>query len=244
MSAFRIFSRFAELLDIKAARSEAAWPRLNADGTVDQLTATQTRTALYAASQGDVLPIMRASYAGSPAQQDGTISVTADFGDGPTAYTLYRTAAIATNQAWWSSDGSATDPGSGEWVYLEPGRPPVTPSPYWQLIRHVDGATVSSITAGNYKNNVLTATWPGEVTSISGDSTIIPEEPALIGQRCFVGDYDPGNGKRLEYTSHDGVTWNLTGPACVRENPNTPGAYIELTIDADGAPSWTPYTLI
>ena len=41
MSAFRIFSRFAELLDINVTRAAAAWLRLNADGTVTERTAAQ-----------------------------------------------------------------------------------------------------------------------------------------------------------------------------------------------------------
>lgn len=46
MSAFRIFSRFAELLDINVTRAAVAWLRLNADGTVSERTAAQTRTDL------------------------------------------------------------------------------------------------------------------------------------------------------------------------------------------------------
>jgi len=41
MSAFRIFSRFAELLDINVTRAAAAWLRLNTDGTVTERTAAQ-----------------------------------------------------------------------------------------------------------------------------------------------------------------------------------------------------------
>jgi hypothetical protein len=46
MSAFRIFSRFADLLDINVTRAAAAWLRLNADGTVTERTAAQTLTDL------------------------------------------------------------------------------------------------------------------------------------------------------------------------------------------------------
>ena len=42
MSALRIFSRFAELLDVKITRAAVAWLRLNADGTVSQRTAAET----------------------------------------------------------------------------------------------------------------------------------------------------------------------------------------------------------
>jgi hypothetical protein len=42
MSAFRIFSTFAELLDVKVTRAAAAWLRLNTDGTVSERTAAQT----------------------------------------------------------------------------------------------------------------------------------------------------------------------------------------------------------
>lgn len=42
MGAFKIFSRFAELLDIKVTRGAPAWLRLNADGSVSQRTAAET----------------------------------------------------------------------------------------------------------------------------------------------------------------------------------------------------------
>jgi len=42
MSAFRIFSRFADLIDINVTRAAAAWLRLNADGSVTERTAAQT----------------------------------------------------------------------------------------------------------------------------------------------------------------------------------------------------------
>jgi hypothetical protein len=46
MSAFKIFSRFADLLDVKITRAAAAWLRLNADGTVSERTAAQTLSDL------------------------------------------------------------------------------------------------------------------------------------------------------------------------------------------------------
>jgi len=46
MAAFRIFRRFNELLDIAVSRAEAVWLRLNADGSVSQRTAAETRTDL------------------------------------------------------------------------------------------------------------------------------------------------------------------------------------------------------
>jgi hypothetical protein len=50
MGAFRIFSRFAELLDIKVVRGAASWLRLNTDGTVTERTAAETRGDLGAAA--------------------------------------------------------------------------------------------------------------------------------------------------------------------------------------------------
>ena len=52
MGAFKIFSRFAELLDIKVTRSAPAWLRLNADGTVSQRTAAETLADLGAGGGG------------------------------------------------------------------------------------------------------------------------------------------------------------------------------------------------
>lgn len=46
MSAFKIFSRFAELLDINVTRAAVAWLRLNADGTVTERTAAETLSDL------------------------------------------------------------------------------------------------------------------------------------------------------------------------------------------------------
>lgn len=53
MGAFRIFSRFAELLDIKVVRAASAWLRLNTDGTVTERTAAETRTDIGAAPTAD-----------------------------------------------------------------------------------------------------------------------------------------------------------------------------------------------
>lgn len=53
MGALRIFSRFAELLDIKVTRAAAAWLRLNADGTVTERTAAQTLSDIGAQAAGN-----------------------------------------------------------------------------------------------------------------------------------------------------------------------------------------------
>jgi hypothetical protein len=54
MGAFRIFSRFAELLDIKVTRAAAAWLRLNADGTVSERTAAQTLSDIGAVGYQEI----------------------------------------------------------------------------------------------------------------------------------------------------------------------------------------------
>jgi hypothetical protein len=55
MSALRIFSRFAELLDIKTNRAAAAWLRLNADGTYSERTAAETRGDIGAQVAGNYI---------------------------------------------------------------------------------------------------------------------------------------------------------------------------------------------
>jgi hypothetical protein len=67
MSALRIFSRFAELLDVKITRAAAAWLRLNADGTVSERTAAQTLGDLgaYPAASISGASVSYASTAGS-----------------------------------------------------------------------------------------------------------------------------------------------------------------------------------
>jgi len=60
MSAFRIFSRFAELLDINVTRAAAAWLRLNADGTVTERTAAQVLSDIGGAASSHA-----ASHAGA-----------------------------------------------------------------------------------------------------------------------------------------------------------------------------------
>lgn len=46
MSAFKIFNRFSQLLDINVTRAAAAWLRLNADGTTSQLTISEMQGEL------------------------------------------------------------------------------------------------------------------------------------------------------------------------------------------------------
>jgi len=50
MAAFRIFSRFAELLDIAVTRAAPAWLRLNTDGTYSERSAAQTLSDIGAAT--------------------------------------------------------------------------------------------------------------------------------------------------------------------------------------------------
>lgn len=56
MGAFKIFSRFAELLDINVARGAAAWLRLNADGTVTERNASDTLADLGGITQAAADP--------------------------------------------------------------------------------------------------------------------------------------------------------------------------------------------
>lgn len=72
MSAFRIFSRVAELLDIKVTRAAAAWLRLNPDGTVSQRTAAETISDLNL-----VLPTTWADGADSATRNNNTFAADA-----------------------------------------------------------------------------------------------------------------------------------------------------------------------
>ena len=78
MSAFRIFSRFAELLDINVTRAAAAWLRLNADGTVTERTAAQVLSDIGGAASSHAHPYVDVR----PASDEFMVSSSAYFDAG------------------------------------------------------------------------------------------------------------------------------------------------------------------
>jgi hypothetical protein len=98
MSAFRIFSRFAELLDINVTRAAAAWLRLNADGTVSERTAAQTLSDLGGISGIDNTAL-------NAAISTNTSATRAAMGLGSTDNVAFAEVATGTTNGWpilWS----------------------------------------------------------------------------------------------------------------------------------------------
>lgn len=105
MGAFRIFSRFAELLDIAVSRAAPAWLRLNANGTVTERTAAQTLSDLGAAASSHVHGnITTAGAIGSTANlplittTSGVVTVGA-FGTGATNFCVGNDARLSDARA-------------------------------------------------------------------------------------------------------------------------------------------------
>ncbi len=87
------------------------------------------------------------------------------------------------------------------------------------------------------------STYGTGVSVVTGDTV----SPAAIGQRCIVGDEgdgdDIGNGNYLEFTSYDGETWELSGPAGVVEDEDNPGTYKKVEF-SDGQSLYTAYSIL
>jgi hypothetical protein len=98
MAAFRIFSRFAELLDIKATRAAAAWLRLNNDGTVSERTAAETLGDLGADARYPSI-----NYAG-PNPNYPQLTITGVVTAGVNGTLIY--CGLINGKAAWSSDGT------------------------------------------------------------------------------------------------------------------------------------------
>lgn len=115
--------------------------------------------------------------------------------------------------------------------------------PVWQLMSNeVDETNAWISESTDFLPVGLTYLEQGTVTgepSVKASVEYLPTDgfpsPAFIGQRCIVGTTSP-----LEYTSLDGSTWTLTGPAGVIES--TPGQYLRATHDGASVvySSYTP----
>jgi len=150
MGAIRIFSRFAELLDIAVSRAAVSWLRLNADGTVSERTAAETVADLgiEASATNDTISIQSGNFTAangkryavtatatvtdptSPAPANGDFYEVNIFGgtvtvggvDYTTAGQILRRQRIAG--AWATKDITETGVGGGGgsgWTYIDGG---------------------------------------------------------------------------------------------------------------------------
>ena len=113
MAAFRIFSRFAELLDINVARATASWLRLNTDGTVSERTGAQTLADIGAATAAQGAIVDAATSAATP---DTLVlrgpNAEASFGDSGNGFSGNGVSASSN-----SGDGVSASSSSGNGVY-------------------------------------------------------------------------------------------------------------------------------
>jgi hypothetical protein len=114
MSAFRIFRRFAELLDIKVTRAAAAWLRLNTDGTVTERTAAQTLSDIGAAAtshaHGSITADGKVGTTSGLPLKTGTAGVVEAGAFGTTAGTFAEGNDSRITGALPASGGTATNP--------------------------------------------------------------------------------------------------------------------------------------
>jgi hypothetical protein len=93
----------------------------------------------------------------------------------------------------------------GVWMAVSPN--------VWEIIR------------GDVTLNPLSGTDTYGTPSVEGSGSSSLAAPAFPGQRCVVGTTNP-----LEFTSLDGTTWALTGPAGVFEDTANPGTYYRTSV--------------
>lgn len=195
MGANRIFSRFAELLDIAASRAAVAWLRLNADGTVSERTAAQTLGDLGAASSADL------AFKANIADPTFTGTVTAEnlvFGGltmyGTVATFTYLGGSAATHRTALGL-GTAATSNTGDFATaaqgtlagtaLQPGAIGVTVQGYSAVLA---GTTASFLTAQETKLGHISVTQAVDLDQMETDIA------ALANGMVYKGDWDASAG--------------------------------------------------
>jgi hypothetical protein len=140
--------------------------------------------------------------------------------------TLSPNGTLGGKDSWRLTSGDKVwdayfDDGSNEWVVAE-------------------GVSVSfsAYKASTADSPIGLTGWSPDIGTFT--ALTIAAGPSLVGtfvgQRCIVGTVNP-----VEYT-WDGTAWYLSAPSGVIEDPNTPGGYLRLTVDSEGAMNPTAYT--
>lgn len=95
-------------------------------------------------------------------------------------------------------------------------------------------------TGGDYNGVVTTAEGTGLTWNLSALlGGINGAGGTFAGQKCIVGD----SAKNKVTYEWDGEIWRVSAPSNVSEDPNNPGQYLELFVNADLALDFRTYSL-